>query len=93
MDSAGSANGPSVHTTSVNGTRAASPYDRIGGRRFLLVLICALSYTALLVGGYLDPASYVTLQMMTVGAYIAGNVAQKYTEAKFNGNGPTHKAG
>lgn len=53
-----------------------------GGRRFLLVLVCALTYTALLIGGYIDPTTYRDLQVLTVGAYIAGNVAQKYSENK-----------
>ena len=58
-----------------------------GGRRFLLVVSCALVHTALLVGGYLDSGAYVALQTLTVGAYIAGNVAQKNSENKYaNGN-------
>ena len=32
-----------------------------GGRRFLLVIGCALTYTALLVGGYLDSGAFVAL--------------------------------
>ena len=53
------------------------------GRRFYLVLGCALTYTLLLVGGYLDSGAYVALQTLTVGAYIAGNGAQKYTDARY----------
>jgi len=54
-----------------------------GGRRFFLVLFFGLVYTALLVGGYLDSGAYVALQTLTIGAYIAGNGAQKYAEMKY----------
>ncbi len=53
------------------------------GRRFYLVLGCSLMYTLLLVGGYLDSGAYVALQTLTVGAYIAGNGLQKFTDAKY----------
>ena len=59
-----------------------------GGRRFLLVIGCALAYTALLVGGYLDSGAYVALQTLTVGAYLAVNGAQKHTEAKYGSRTP-----
>ena len=52
------------------------------GRRFYLVLGCALTYTLLLVGGYLDSGAYVALQTLTVGAYLAANGVQKYHEGK-----------
>jgi hypothetical protein len=71
-------------------------FDTVGGRRFALVLLCSFGYTALLVGGYMDQGSYVALQMMTVGAYLAANGAQKYTETRYgngNGTGPADKAG
>lgn len=54
-----------------------------GGRRFILVCMCGLVYTALLVGGYLDSGAYVALQIATVAAYIAGNGAQKYAETRY----------
>ncbi len=53
-----------------------------GGRRFLLVVGCGLVYTALLVGGYIDPTVYGTLQIATVAAYIVGNGHQKHIEIK-----------
>lgn len=59
-----------------------------GGRRFLLVIGCALTYTALLVGGYLDSGAYVALQTLTIGAYIAGNGAQKFVEKKYGSGNP-----
>ncbi len=58
--------------------------SNLGGRRFCLVVGCDLTYTALLVGGYLDSGAYVALQMATVSAYITGNVIQKYHESKTN---------
>ena len=56
---------------------------RYGGRRFLLVVGCGLVYTALLVGGYIDPTVYGTLQIATVAAYIAGNGHQKHSETRY----------
>lgn len=53
------------------------------GRRFYLVIGCAITYTLLLITGYLDGGAYVALQTLTVGAYIAGNGFQKYTEARY----------
>lgn len=57
---------------------------KITNRRFKLVVFCGLTYTALLVWGYLDSGAYVALQIATVGAYLAASGAQKYTEHKFN---------
>ncbi len=54
------------------------------GRRFYLVIGCAITYTALLVLGHLDSGAYVALQTLTVGAYLAANGHQKYSECKFN---------
>ncbi len=53
------------------------------GRRFLLVIVCAVTYTVLLILDHLDSGAYVALQLGTVGAYIAGNVAQKYSETRY----------
>lgn len=61
----------------------SSLLNKFGGRRYVLVMVCGLTYTALLVGNYLDPGAYVALQMATVAAYIAGNGMQKYTEKKY----------
>ena len=55
----------------------------MGGRRFCLVIGCAVTYTLLLIGGYLDGGAYVALQTLTIGAYIAGNGAQKYAETRY----------
>lgn len=62
----------------------------LGGRRYVLVVGCALVYTALLVGGYLDSGAYVALQTLTVGAYLAANGFQKHSENKY-GNGNSNK--
>ena len=59
------------------------------GRRFYLVVGCAITYTLLLVLNYLDSGAYVALQTLTIGAYIAGNGAQKYTEAKYGSLNPS----
>lgn len=60
----------------------------MGGRRFGLVVGCALTYTALLVGGYLDSGAYVALQTLTVGAYLAANGHQKHVEIKHGNRNP-----
>jgi hypothetical protein len=48
-----------------------------GGRRFVLVVFFGLMYSALLVSSHLDGAQYVTLQTLTVAAYLAANTIQK----------------
>ena len=62
--------------------RAGGSFDRLGGRRFSLVLLLAFTYTALLVGGYIEEGGYITLQLMTVGAYLTANGHQKHLEIK-----------
>ena len=57
--------------------------SKYGGRRFALVIGCVITYTLLLVFGYLDGGAYVALQILTVGAYIAGNGYQKHSEARY----------
>jgi len=54
-----------------------------GGRRFTLVLGACMIYTLLFAFGDLTEGGYVTLQLATVGAYIAGNGAQKFIEKKY----------
>ena len=79
-----SVDGSSSHTTSSsNADAAGQSYKRAGGRRFCLVLLCFATFTALLVGGYLDSGAYVALQIAIVAAYIAGNGAQKYAETRY----------
>lgn len=57
-----------------------SAETRIRDRRFKLVVGCCLVYAALLIGGYLGSGEFVSLQMMTVGAYLAANGFQKHSE-------------
>jgi len=54
-----------------------------GGRRFCMTIGAGLISTALLVNAYITESAYVTLQLATVGVYIAGNVVQKYTDKRY----------
>jgi hypothetical protein len=62
----------------------AKQIENVGGRRFFLVLGAGLVNTLLLMGGYLTEDNYVVLTLATVGAYIAGNGAQRYIEKKYD---------
>lgn len=53
-----------------------------GGRRFSLTLGAACVYTGLLIAGLLTEGGYITLQTMTVGAYLVANGHQKHMEIK-----------
>lgn len=53
------------------------------GRRFWLVVGCSITYTLLFIAGKLTASSYETMQIMTVGAYLAANGVQKFTDAKY----------
>ena len=59
------------------------------GRRFYLVVGCALTYTGLLIGGFLDSGAYVALQTLTIGAYLAANTHQKNSECKYGPRNPS----
>lgn len=51
--------------------------NAMGGRKFLAVIGCGLATTLLTWYGKIDGGVYMTVTIATVGAYIAGNVAQK----------------
>lgn len=59
-----------------------TPLAPVGGRRFALTIACATLYTLLLIAGLLTENGYITLQMMTVGAYMAANSVQKWAHEK-----------
>ena len=48
-----------------------------GGRRFVLVVFFGMMYSVLLVFRFLDGNQYVTLQTLTVAAYLTANTLQK----------------
>ena len=53
--------------------------ESLGGRRFILTMLCGAMTSVLQFFGKLDPAgsTYALVIVGTVGAYIAGNTAQK----------------
>lgn len=53
-----------------------------GGRRFLLTLGCGIVTALLMWFGKIDSNTYALVEIGTVGAYIAGNVAQKKIEGE-----------
>ena len=55
---------------------------RYGSRKFLLALATVASATWLVAAGHIADGVYSAVIVSTLGAYIAGNVAQKYTATK-----------
>jgi len=51
----------------------------VGGRKFLASVLSIVSATALCWTGHIADGVYSAVMIATVGAYIAGNVAQKAT--------------
>lgn len=54
--------------------------ESIGGRKFVMTLGCGVATTALTWFSKIDGNTYSLVIIATVGAYIAGNVAQKRGE-------------
>lgn len=67
---------PKQSTT--NASPAASSLDSIGGRKFTLTIGASLLYTILLAWGLISEQTYMSLQMVTVGAFIAGNTVSHF---------------
>jgi hypothetical protein len=63
-------------TTSTNNI-----FTPLGGRRFVMVMGCAMVSTVLVWFGKVSGAEFVTLISLTVGAYQAANTYQKKSEA------------
>lgn len=64
------------------------PLAGIGGRRFALTLGASFVYTILLFAGVISEDAYVTLQMMTVGAYMGASAVQHFARETRRANPP-----
>jgi hypothetical protein len=62
-------------------SRRAFNFEYVGGRRYLLCCATLLVTTVLVVMSKVSGEVYATVVLGTVGAYIAGNVAQRKVEA------------
>ncbi len=56
--------------------------SRFASRKFILALLTLASATALVATDHIADGVYSAVVIATVGAYIAGNVAQKATVTK-----------
>lgn len=52
-------------------------FQAYGGRRFLMVMGCAVVNTLLFAWGSLTEGGYITLTLATVGAYITADTTQQ----------------
>lgn len=52
-------------------------FEKLGGRRYVMCMGCAIVSTGLLIIEKLTGGEFVTIISITVGAYIAGNTTQK----------------
>ncbi len=56
--------------------------DNWGGRRFLMVMGCAIVVTVLVWNAKISDEIFRDIIIATVAVYVAGNVAQKVKESK-----------
>lgn len=54
----------------------------VGGRKFILAMSALASATALVALGHIGDQVYSAVTIATCGAYIAGNVVQKFKAAE-----------
>jgi hypothetical protein len=53
--------------------------SQLGGRKFLIALVCVITTTILCWNKHISDGVYSAVVIATIGAYITGNVAQKAT--------------
>lgn len=56
--------------------------DKVGGRRFLLTVVSGGGTFLLVLFGKITGEVYATVTIATVAAYITGNTAQKFSDAR-----------
>lgn len=63
------------------------PFDRVGGRRFVMCMGCAMVCTVLVWFAKISGGEFTAIILGTVAAYIAGNTGQKVWEPKGENKG------
>jgi hypothetical protein len=56
--------------------------SRYASRKFILALLTLASVTWLVANGHITPGVFQVVAVASVGAYISGNVGQKWVEKK-----------
>lgn len=55
----------------------ATPFQRVGGRKFVVAMTSIATTTVSVACGWIDPPVYSAVMIATAAAYITGNVAQR----------------
>lgn len=58
-------------------TRPSSPFESLGGRKFIFAMWVTVAATALIAFDKISDGVYSTIIIAALGGYLVGNVAQK----------------
>lgn len=73
---------PNVEEEHDEGVTVRNVIDKSGGRKFFMVLTCAIICTGLLIWGFIPPEIFRDLIIATVSVFLGANVYQKVGEMK-----------